>query len=453
MCAVRISERDKFFTSVCVNASDTKATTRVVLPAGAWVVAGTINTPQLTHDVVFTSAMAESGKLRLIDAAGEVKDFVGWGSANEFWGAGPALAPNSTMSLQRHINSQGKYLNTPDNAKDFIRAPFTTIYQVGLLYEVTDTCVNLIGLQVDVPVTMIQNARGECVERASINFCEGITINEIGANTTRQYIELYNPTKTTRTLEGCRLLTNRSSTNFHLLHQTLPAAGHLVIYIDETPLKLTKTTSGTVYLVASDQETETDSRYYEDLSSDTSWSAFSDGWKQTYALTPGEQNAYTQYPSCEEGQIRNLATGRCRKVTSLSSNLKPCREGQYRSEETNRCRTFALATSVRKPCADDQFRNPLTNRCKKIASVDELKDCGEGRERNPTTNRCRNIIRSDVPAAAFAVEPIKEVGMAFSGWWALGGVLMLALAYAGWEWRYEVRSGVHSLLARIGRIK
>lgn len=156
---------------------------------------------------------------------------------------------------------------------------------------------------------------------------------------------------------------------------------------------------------------------------------------------------------CAPDQYRNPETNRCKKIESASS-LAPCKEGQYRSEETNRCRSIAsAAASVLKPCADDQFRNPLTNRCKTIASTEELADCGEGRERNPVTNRCRNTVRSDVPAAAFAVEPVADTSMAFAGWWALGGVLTLALAYAGWEWRYEIRDGVRKLMFAAGRGK
>ena len=131
------------------------------------------------------------------------------------------------------------------------------------------------------------------------------------------------------------------------------------------------------------------------------------------------------------------------------ASLTPCKEGQYRSEETNRCRSFAtLATSVLKPCAEDQFRNPLTNRCKSIASSEDvaLADCGEGRERNPLTNRCRNAVAVSAPAMAFPVESVQDTAAAFAGWWVLGGIGVLALGYAGWEWRREV-------IAMIARIR
>ena len=147
-----------------------------------------------------------------------------------------------------------------------------------------------------------------------------------------------------------------------------------------------------------------------------------------------------QLVPCKDGQYRSEETNRCRNIVQAGSNLKPCKEGQYRSEETNRCRSIAsAAASVLKPCADDQFRNPETNRCKKIASADELADCGEGRERNPTTNRCRNVLASTVPTAGFSPEKVQQVAGATWGWWVFGGVSVLALGYAGWQWRWELK--------------
>lgn len=144
---------------------------------------------------------------------------------------------------------------------------------------------------------------------------------------------------------------------------------------------------------------------------------------------------------CRDDQYRSEETGRCRTVAAAKV-LTPCREGQYRSEDTNRCRSIAATVaSVLKPCADNQFRNPESGRCKKIASSDELAlaDCGEGRERNPETNRCRNSKTvASIPDAAFAIESVKDTAQAFVGWWALGGIGLLALGYGVWEWRREV---------------
>jgi hypothetical protein len=288
-------------------------------------------------------------------------------------------------------------------------------------------------------------------------------VNEIGANMARQFIEITNASDVEVSLAGCRIMTNRSATAAIILPEvTLLPGAYYTVYLSETVLKLTKTTTGTVYLLASDGETEVDSRYYEDLSSETSWAYFADDWKQTFAPTPEATNVYEQYAPCTEGYARNVTTGRCNKVAEAASltdcgegrernpttgrcrniptekELAPCKEGQYRSEETNRCRSIALAASSLKPCADDQFRNPETNRCKKIASADELADCGEGRERNPATNRCRNVLASTMPTAGFAPEAVTQTASGMLGWWVAGGVSLIAVSYAVWQWRFEI---------------
>lgn len=40
----------------------------------------------------------------------------------------------------------------------------------------------------------------------------------------------------------------------------------------------------------------------------------------------------------------------------------------------------------------------------------------------------------------FGTEPVADTGKAFIGWWALGGVGVLALGRIGWEWRSEMLS-------------
>lgn len=147
---------------------------------------------------------------------------------------------------------------------------------------------------------------------------------------------------------------------------------------------------------------------------------------------------------CRPDQERNPETNRCRLIAD--SNLTPCGPGQYRSEETNRCRSLVSTASSLTPCAPNQIRNSETNRCRSLASgASTLVPCAANQERNPETNRCRNKTGSDVPDAAFAVQPVKDSGKAFIGWWALGGVGLIALGYGAWEWRREMLSGIRKV--------
>jgi len=76
---------------------------------------GTVDLP--TPDAIGTIALsATDGKVKLTDAAENIIDFVGYGSANEYEGAtGPAPSPGNTKSVERKNNQ-----DTDNNAEDFI---------------------------------------------------------------------------------------------------------------------------------------------------------------------------------------------------------------------------------------------------------------------------------------------------------------------------------------------
>jgi hypothetical protein len=453
-CLKRASALGATYTKlVCFTASETGKESRVLLSPRSHVFAVSSASTYTGFDMKFSAGLSDAGgRIGIYNQRDEKQDLLAWGSTTVESETSPitTLPPQGSL-LQRKSLDENTYQDTDSNAADFEVASPRENYSYGSLSDGVDYCLNLDGLQASVPEGWSRDASsGECIN-VPVNMCSGLLLSEIAANTTAQFIELYNTNETSLDVGGCKLQTNRSSAQFNLPSQIISPHGFVVIPIVGSNLTLTKTTSGTVYLLSSDGATELQSVSYQDLSENTSWAWFGgNDWRQTYAITQGVANRYQQYLSCEVGYERNEATGRCNKMESLAQ-LTPCKEGQYRSEETNRCRSIALAAaSVLKPCADDQFRNPLTNRCKNIASSDDVSDCGEGRERNPTTNRCRNIVSSDVPAAAFAVQPVKDGATAFVGWWALGGVATLALAYAGWEWRREITSFLQKALLLIG---
>ena len=476
---------DNYSNLRCIEASDKSLSTRVILPEKSYLVLSTADrkTTDFIPDLVFTPGLVDSGgRLKIEDENHQQVDLVGWGSAKEFLGSKSAPPLVSTLplkSLQRKI-VENQYQNNLDNFDDFSLIPAKTSYVTGSMSEMVDMCGNLPGIQTEVPSNMRRLKNGECIDILLINSCDQLKISELGANVIRQFIELTNTSSQEVSLKGCQIMTNRSSTNrFILPDQSVQAGKSYVVFIADTKLKLTKTTVGTVYLFSSDGENMTDQLSYEDLSSESSWARFTDGWKQTFLLTPGENNLYEPYPACQEGYARNIVSGRCTRqaiATTLvdcgegrernpltgrcrnlptTTQLSPCKDGQYRSEETNRCRSIAsVANSILKPCADDQFRNPETNRCKKIASAEELTDCGEGRERNPVTNRCRNISLANMPSAGFAPEKINITTGSTLGWWIFGGFSLMAMSYAIWQWRFEINRSfrkIKSIFSSLGK--
>ena len=423
------------------------------------------------------------GRVVLRDNLGAVRDAVTWGGSTTLpVDQGDTRASiNGSNSIYRKFNTNtGQYQDSDNNLEDFMATSVRVDYIIGSVEDVYDSCLNIEGIQQDIPDGRYRDdTTGNCADSPpTINRCEGVMMSEISVNSSEQFIELYNTSDTPVALDGCRIqIEGKTGEYVFSINDVVDAHNYYVILVNDTELSLPKTVGSVIYLLPPDSLTELDTTSYKSLAKDTSWARGDDGvWHQTYSITAGSQNEYQRYLPCDEGYWRNLDTGRCNKIAEQSivadcgqgrernletnrcrnieaiSILQPCREDQYRSEETNRCRSIAtMAASALKPCADDQFRNPLTNRCKKIASVDELADCGEGPERNPETNRCRNVVSTaSMPKVAFAVEPIKQTGVAFVGWWALGGVLLLAFGYAGWEWRHEIYNGIKSLSPKAG---
>lgn len=356
---------------------------------------------------------------------------------------------------------------------------------VGMEYDsakncvVIDSCQNIDGMQIDIPGGYELTGPRKCEPLLPVRH---LIINELlpnpsGADSGNEFIELHNVDLESVQLDNYVIAIGNKQYKLPAGVVIAPGA-YWTVSDSELGVSLPNTTGQTIYLVTTRGLEVASVPAYKNAPDDASW-AYVDGlWQFSYAPTPGGANvALPQLPCqsgyerdeasgrckkvpvptllslCAEGQYRSETTGRCRTIAT-SAVLVPCKDGQYRSEETGRCRAFvsAISTSL-SPCADNQFRNPLTNRCKSIASSDDttLTDCGEGRERNPETHRCRNVVSANVPAATFAVAPVKETAKGFVGWWALGGVGVLAAGYGAWEWRRELALVLRRAGAFIGR--
>lgn len=164
--------------------------------------------------------------------------------------------------------------------------------------------------------------------------------------------------------------------------------------------------------------------------------------KTTQTLTP-----------CRADQYRSTETNRCRNIASTGSTLTPCDADEYRSPDTNRCRKLIANTSSLVPCKAGQYRSEETNRCRSLTTASaSLKPCAADQERNPETNRCRKKLSGDGDVG-FAVVDTPTGKDEFASWLALGGLGVVSLGYAGWEWRREMWGGIGKVFALLPWIK
>lgn len=267
--------------------------------------------------------------------------------------------------------------------------------------------------------------------------CYGLEFSEIftyyADDPSEQFIELYNPTERSISLNACTLRYKKKT--YPLTGIIQPGAYFVFRPSAASPqLSLTKnpSTSNTVELLDTDASVVDILVYYHGQKKSTAYAKFYDQsgdelWQQTYALTPAAENIYQEFRSCEAGKVINPATGNCVKATTATDAVSECPAGKY--------------------------RNPLTGRCKTLETTTEPKPCAEGYERNPETNRCRKITKPN-DGASYALVP--ETRSEHTTFIALGVVILLVLlggVYVILQFRHEIARAGRKLRQRLHHIR
>jgi hypothetical protein len=404
----------------------------------------------------FSSLSDSGGRLRLVTTEGDIVDEIAW--TNSASTASPGTYPaivyqcnastilcssNRTQSFSRSQNVDGHYLVAD------------AVWSLGLPSPLSSEPLDYPEIEPEEPPT-VDPEEGPVVPSENGVSCEGTILSELlpnpaGSDTGREYIELYNPTNEVISLKGCSLQTSANSKQYSLPELSVDPNVHVVFANSVTGLTLPNNTGGTVWLLSPTEEVS-ETTYAANMEDDASWWYINQVWQISYTPTPGAANVEQAIKPCPSGQIRNLDTNRCQNsIVTAVATLTPCKVGQERNLETNRCRTVASTVSSLVTCKAGQERNPETNRCRNTATASDLKPCPEGQERSSDTNRCRKATSgtsdtlsavTDIPAASVNTHP---------KWWLAILALSLAIGYAIYEWRQDVRQFYEYLKSRLSR--
>ncbi len=338
----------------------------------------------------------------------------------------------SGMLYARNIQTQTPilYVDTDQSSDWHIQSP-GAIPESGLVRIVTsiDLCLNIEGDQEVIPDSLIQNELGDCHPVPGPPTLMPIQITELlpnadGSDVGSEFIELYNPNGQDVDVSGYTLWYGQElekSTHFPA-GTAIPAQSYVSFSNAHLDFSLLNTSSRV--RISNDMGTvDAETPLYMNPKDGTSWALIDGSWQYTNQPTPGRANVVS-VPEVVEEEV----------VTQ-----KPCATNQYRSTETNRCRLITSNTETITPCKDNQYRSEETNRCRTIASSDEPAACKEGQERNPETNRCRTV--KTVSKADYGVLGVQSStsGNNLSLWLTIIVIILLALVYTIWEWRYEIR--------------
>lgn len=246
--------------------------------------------------------------------------------------------------------------------------------------------------------------------------CRGLQFSEIlsyyETSRAEQFIEFYNSGAEQILLDGCVV---RYKNKTYVLKGIVKAEGYFVYYPDGFSLTKNPTNGNLLELVDTDGAVVDSLRYPNGQRKGTAYALIGyDGtgeeiWRVTYAPTPGAENNYQEFKSCEAGKVINEVTGNCVKVTTVAEKV----------------------------CAEGQYLNILTGRCKKYETASE-KTCKEGYYLNESTGRCRKIVENT--GAEYSIEPEEyEEESSFVALYAVIGVLAVGLGYLVYEFRHELK--------------
>lgn len=382
-----------------------------------------------------------SDTVSLIDHTGAIVDQQSWTSS---------LA--SGMQFERKSSGAPAVYQDTDTVADWSVTASGILPAERTVLDVTivDVCPNIEDIQLLLPIGKELNTFGECIDQVIVQLeITEILPNAVGSDTGNEFIEIYNPNNFSVELSGYVLYVGPQLEGKYTFPTGLTIAAHDYKSFTNGDINFNLlNTSSKVLLALKNGIVVSEVLPYQSPKEGQSW-AFIDGiWQYTDYPTPGRENVFlvddviadivsTTKP-CAANQYRSLETNRCRLLSTLGSVVTPCKDGQYRSEETNRCRNIASETKTVTPCTEGQERNQETNRCRKITVATTPAPCKAGQERNPETNRCRTVTKMSNVGYGVVGGEVKNntTGYVFA---AIGGVLLLALGYAVWEWHEEIK--------------
>lgn len=279
--------------------------------------------------------------------------------------------------------------------------------------------------------------------------------NPKGSDTGNEFIEIYNQDEEhSLSLDGYVLKVGANLEKSYTFPSGTILAPLEYRAFSNAEIKYTLLNTSSSVLLEKDGRVLDDTIIYSEIKEGESYAMLNGGWYSTGVPTPSAPNIIADAdPDLED--IETNETEGSDAVSALA--VKPCVTNQYRHPETNRCRLIATTSkSSATTCAANQYRHPETNRCRNNSTASSTQTtCKEGQERNPDTNRCRNIVKMTQASHGVKGDAIKtqNTGVSWYWWLGIGGVVVIILAYAVWEWRDELKSLVERVKTKFSRIK
>lgn len=430
----------------------TNPASHIFLPVGKTLLLASLQLEIEPHKVIEEGlGNGVNGAVYITNAQQEIIDAVGWGDSPH--AEGEAVIMPESRTIERQKDGDGIYIDTNNNAADFMESVIREEYTLSELLVLADACLNIDGFQQVVPDGLVANEEGECIESLMPLEITELLPNALGSDIGNEFIELYNPNDQDIALDDYYLMMGQSLEKKYAFPEdaTIPAKSYLFFTNSDIKFSLRNDNSQVALFRGQDSVLVSGIIDYMDPDEDMAWAVFDGIWMYTNQPTPGEENQPSFVEPQPEPGTEAPAIIEDKKVEPA---LLPCPAGKFRNPETNRCKTIAMPSTLT-PCKEGQERNPETNRCRNIVSVAPvLTPCKEGQERNPDTNRCRTVPSMPTDVDYEVLGDIEQEQQ--TTWpWILAAVMAGTgiVGYGVWEWRQEIRKMITKLLSRFSFLR
>lgn len=415
---------------------------RAILPSGSFALLVSKEQSQLegnmTGDLTFSATLAgNGGYVYLANDRNEEIDKVGWNADRTAGDFAPAPGSSSAISRKLALDSD-LFQDTQINADDFEIAPLRDLYIYGEVLEIIDVCVNLDGVQSELPENYYIDELKGCyevvdlcpnIEDIQLIVADGFDIDvngdcQMDVCPNIDGIQAILPAKTGLSDDGdcvpidACLNLEGIQTNIPETHY-LSESGKCMLNI--VKLKLNEIlpnvdgvddgrefielynpndfeVSLTNYIFKLDSNS---SKFYEfpneaKIMANDYFAVYSFSPEFSLKNTAGEVLLYTSdnqlidkvsYEKPDEDESWSLVDDVWQYTNQVTSGV--ANKKYFRPEKE-----VIVAQEVELvPCGPNQYRNPETNRCKNIEIAPlALAPCKDGQYRSEETNRCRNIV-------------------------------------------------------------
>ncbi|NTW61457.1 lamin tail domain-containing protein [Candidatus Saccharibacteria bacterium] len=355
--------------------------------------------------------------------------------------AAQALLGDSKIIERKWDELTSTYIDTDNNEVDFLPSVTRNIYQYGQIYDVSDICLNLDGIQEAVPNGYTLDEAGNCMP-PPVDVCSNLDGLQLDVPVGYGQDDSSN----------CRM---DICLNLDGLQEALPESMYLndageCVYRDLCPnLADIQITLPTGYIEDSNENCIHDYRpleisellanpdgsddgrefieIYNPNANDVSLSDYmlfvGPAYAKAYDFEPDQVIKAGEYLAIYNDKVNFTLTNTGSAVRLHSDDGRYSETSYINAQDdmawamidgawlySNRPTPGAAnlisiadaqldeipaSVSNLKPCAEGEERNPLTNRCRAISSVSGLVPCKAGQYRSEETNRCRNIV-SDI---------------------------------------------------------